>query len=514
MLQRTPDVGPTEQTELYERLGQVRVVLNQMEASSDAFEQMVQSARTGDDSGAEGRGLLWLSFVQTRLSHMSEARALGSSAVEVASRIGDPRVLAGGYWNLGRLHLASGDLDPGAHLLDDAEQIARSDGDDGLLSRCLMDLARLSIWRGEYERAEQRASEGLARARAGRDGHFLAGIAWTLGIARGEMGHYSQALDALRQGLSYTAEADDRHYPVKLLNTMGWLHGEIGDHETALRYDLQALEAARQGPADPVREAECYCLLNLATDSLAMGDADAAERYLAEFDAADRGVEYTRFRYLNRSTLVRAQLALARDDPNQALRLAHEAEDLAAEKGMRKNIAKSSMLTGEALIALARPQEAVDVLSRAVSLADELRHGSLRWQSRILLARAQILARRYREATVTAGVARSHAETVASNLVDERQRQTFAEWSLVKELSALAGSVERPVDETSYPAGLTAREVEVLRLVARGETNKDIALSLHISVKTVNAHLNSIFTKVDCRTRAAATAFAFTHGLA
>jgi DNA-binding NarL/FixJ family response regulator len=54
----------------------------------------------------------------------------------------------------------------------------------------------------------------------------------------------------------------------------------------------------------------------------------------------------------------------------------------------------------------------------------------------------------------------------------------------------------------------------VLRLVARGETNKDIALSLHISVKTVNAHLNSIFTKVDCRTRAAATAFAFTHGLA
>jgi hypothetical protein len=138
---------------------------------------------------------------------------------------------------------------------------------------------------------------------------------------------------------------------------------------------------------------------------------------------------------------VRAQLALARDDPNQALRLAHEAEDLAAEKGMRKNIAKCSVLTGEALIALARPLEAVDALSRAVSLADELRHGSLRWQSRLILARAQMLARRHREATATAGVALSHVDAVASKLVDERQRQIFAEWSLVKELSALAGSV-------------------------------------------------------------------------
>jgi DNA-binding NarL/FixJ family response regulator len=76
-----------------------------------------------------------------------------------------------------------------------------------------------------------------------------------------------------------------------------------------------------------------------------------------------------------------------------------------------------------------------------------------------------------------------------------------------------AAELKRPTEAPARPAGLTARETEVLRLIAQGATNKDIAHALHISVKTVNAHLNSIFTKVDCSTRAAAAAFAVRHGL-
>jgi DNA-binding NarL/FixJ family response regulator len=56
--------------------------------------------------------------------------------------------------------------------------------------------------------------------------------------------------------------------------------------------------------------------------------------------------------------------------------------------------------------------------------------------------------------------------------------------------------------------------VEVLRLVARGKMNREIADELAISEKTVARHLSNIFTKIDVPTRAAATAFAFTHGLA
>ena len=63
------------------------------------------------------------------------------------------------------------------------------------------------------------------------------------------------------------------------------------------------------------------------------------------------------------------------------------------------------------------------------------------------------------------------------------------------------------------PAGLTQREVEVLRLLARGLSNKEIAERLVISPKTVGNHVEHIYTKIDASTRAAASLFAVRHGL-
>ena len=67
---------------------------------------------------------------------------------------------------------------------------------------------------------------------------------------------------------------------------------------------------------------------------------------------------------------------------------------------------------------------------------------------------------------------------------------------------------------STYPAGLTAREVEVLRLVTRGLTSGEIALELKIREKTVAHHLTHIFNKTSSENRAAAAAFAIRHGLA
>jgi len=63
------------------------------------------------------------------------------------------------------------------------------------------------------------------------------------------------------------------------------------------------------------------------------------------------------------------------------------------------------------------------------------------------------------------------------------------------------------------PAGLTAREVEVLRLAARGMTNKDIAAVLVISPKTVANHIERIYLKIGASNRAMASLFAMQHGL-
>jgi DNA-binding NarL/FixJ family response regulator len=72
-----------------------------------------------------------------------------------------------------------------------------------------------------------------------------------------------------------------------------------------------------------------------------------------------------------------------------------------------------------------------------------------------------------------------------------------------------AGSGERE----SYPAGLTAREVQVLRMVAEGRTNQDIAKALFRSVNTVANHVRNILAKIDCANRTEAAAFAARHGL-
>jgi DNA-binding CsgD family transcriptional regulator len=63
------------------------------------------------------------------------------------------------------------------------------------------------------------------------------------------------------------------------------------------------------------------------------------------------------------------------------------------------------------------------------------------------------------------------------------------------------------------PGGLTARELEVLRLVAAGKSNRAIAAELVISEKTVGRHLSNIFNKLGLWSRAAATAYAYQHGL-
>ncbi|HEX9105563.1 MAG TPA: LuxR C-terminal-related transcriptional regulator, partial [Longimicrobiales bacterium] len=73
---------------------------------------------------------------------------------------------------------------------------------------------------------------------------------------------------------------------------------------------------------------------------------------------------------------------------------------------------------------------------------------------------------------------------------------------------------EAAAAETSAPASLTAREVEVLGLLAGGRSNKEIAAVLAVSVATIERHLVNIYRKIDARSRVDAAAFALRHTLA
>ena len=98
----------------------------------------------------------------------------------------------------------------------------------------------------------------------------------------------------------------------------------------------------------------------------------------------------------------------------------------------------------------------------------------------------------------------------------EAGRAMTPEQAITSQGNAIIAPLAAPATTSSstYPAGLTAREVEVLRLVARGLTSGEIALVLKISEKTVAHHLTHIFNKTSSENRAAAAAFAIRHGLA
>ena len=101
-------------------------------------------------------------------------------------------------------------------------------------------------------------------------------------------------------------------------------------------------------------------------------------------------------------------------------------------------------------------------------------------------------------------------------LGDERER---LRWSSTRPASAFEQLGAAPdlarLDSLTgaAPHGLSARELEVLRHVAAGKTNRQIAEELVVSEHTVARHLQNIFTKLGVSSRTAATAFAFEHHL-
>jgi DNA-binding NarL/FixJ family response regulator len=90
-------------------------------------------------------------------------------------------------------------------------------------------------------------------------------------------------------------------------------------------------------------------------------------------------------------------------------------------------------------------------------------------------------------------------------------RTVFAQLGAAPDLERLEALMGR--EAASKAHGLTARELQVLRLLATGATNRAIASELVVAEKTVDRHVSNIFTKLGVSSRAAATAYAYQHRL-
>jgi len=113
-----------------------------------------------------------------------------------------------------------------------------------------------------------------------------------------------------------------------------------------------------------------------------------------------------------------------------------------------------------------------------------------------------------RARVLMASCCRSIGDEDTANLEQEAARKVFAALGAAVDLRDIDGLT------TAAPShGLTAREMEVMTLLAAGHTNQEIATELFLAVKTIDRHVSNIFTKLGVSSRTAATAFAFKHGL-
>jgi DNA-binding CsgD family transcriptional regulator/tetratricopeptide (TPR) repeat protein len=227
----------------------------------------------------------------------------------------------------------------------------------------------------------------------------------------------------------------------------------------------------------------------LALLRLAQGNADAAA-------AAIRRVVGETADGLRRAGLLPAyvEILLAVGDVEEARRACGELEEIAAQ-------CESELL--DAL--LAQSQGAVELAAGdARSALVSLRRAARTWQeleAPYEAARARLLVGR-------ACKALGDEEAFALEL--DAARRTFEELGARPDLV----SIDSPTETAAAPHGLTARELEVLRLIATGKSNREIASELVISEHTVARHVQNIFRKLGVTSRTAAGAFAFEHDLA
>jgi DNA-binding CsgD family transcriptional regulator len=146
-------------------------------------------------------------------------------------------------------------------------------------------------------------------------------------------------------------------------------------------------------------------------------------------------------------------------------------------------------------VALARGHAivALPALRTAIALWQELDAPHEVGRTRVLLAQAY----------------RALGDEVAASRECAAARACFEQLGAAADLRGLPAVDGAPAP----PCGLTAREVEVLRRVATGRSNREIAEDLFISEKTVARHVANIFLKIDVSSRSAATAWAYERGL-
>ena len=511
---RAADVGPDLEAEQADLEAEALWWLGRLDDCIDARERAYRAFDEAGDRQRAGRCAVWLwehHAMRLRSSVAGGWLRRARRALEHDEHTVD----------YGRLLLREAEAAHGAGQIDEAVELAGRAADLGralrlpdLEAEALQARGRVLIERGDLVEGMGHLDEAMLFAVEGRIGPYATGKVYcSLISACEEVGDFDRAAEWTEATMGWSERHPFAVFPgicrvhrAALLKRRGSLaeaereaeracgelvqshlgnsaaaYAEVGD----IRRRLGELDRAEEAfaRAEELRGGPCA---ELALLRLAQGRTDAARSIV---ETSLRGTAHPLARAGLLPTVV--HVGVAAHDFDAAGEAMRELDELAARFATPELLAVAASTRGRLQLASEDPA-AVGTLQDAVD----------RWQAldvpyEVATART-LLGQALRDAGDDDAATASFAAGAA--LFDQIGARLDAR-------QVLDGAA------APLPAGLTAREVEVLRLIAGGLTNNEIAASLHLSAKTVSRHLSNIFTKIGVTSRASATAFAFEHDL-
>jgi len=431
--------------------------------------ESLQIAKGIHDDRLCARAVSTLSLAQMQTLQLEQALNSQGEAINFAKAVGEAERLC---WPLVRrcsVLISLGRLDEAERAAEEAREVTLGVRDWAEYSLALSYSVSIAYHRGSFDQLQRYAAAGMA---AGRRSHYPWGsviLLPTLANVRSSVGDFDEAEDA-----------------IKLIAEPGEVFDEPGPLINIMAIIYRALIRARAGQTQAASE---------LLDSLPSGVMQFARRDLQSLPTFCALAETA-------SLVGDRESSLASYEHISA---AHERGALICPSwGFLIPRVLGVIAAGNRWWdkAEAHFAEAMEVGGRAGSLP-ELARSRFEY-AEMLMDRAGRGDREQAAELLTEAVPKFQA--LKADLFTRRA----AELAESLQASVAMKSAIRP----SYPDNLSEREVEVLRLVARGQSNQQIADELVLSVKTVARHMSNIFDKIGVDRRSAATAYAFERGLA
>ena len=432
------------------------------------------------DSVERGYLLIPAIFRHEAADDWEAAATTAAGAARIGQQFGDRDLFALAGHEHGHISIRQGQVSDGLALLDEA-MVAATEGElspivtgivyCGVILACqeAWELRRAQEWSAALTSWCEQQPEMVAFT-----GRCLLHRAEVMQVS----GAWHEALEEARRAVARSAQANNPAAAGEACYRQGEVHrlrGRLAAAEECYR------EASRWG-----REPQPgLALLRLAQNDGAAA-VSAIRRVAAETTAPPR-----------RAGLLPAyvEIMLATGDLEEARHGCAELEEIAAERGSAMLDATAASARGSVELAADAVPAALVALRRAWRAWQQLEAPYEAARTRVLIARA----------------CRALGDEEAAGLELEAARGAFEQLGATPAVAAVAALTSRVAPADAH--GLTARELEVLRLVAAGQSNREIAAGLVISEHTVARHLQNIFAKLSVSSRTAAGAYAFEHDL-